>query len=179
MPENAEGKVTKHTLSGQTIAKLLGGKGIRYRLGEVFPDRVEIYAQSNRSGCRCPDCREKSTANHSSYQRNLQSLPIDGKRVTIHLIVRKYRCRNPGCGRRIFAEQLPGMTEERSRRTVKARTFLESLLLEVSSVKGAYLTRLNLWLEFSMPSVVMTNNVFSGKCSASAYLLIYLWTFRT
>lgn len=142
MPENAEGKVTKHTLSGQTIAKLLGGKGIRYRLGEVFPDRVEIYAQSNRSGCRCPDCQEKSTANHSSYQRNLQSLPIDGKRVTIHLIVRKYRCRNPGCGRRIFAEQLPGMTEERSRRTVKARTFLESLLLEVSSVKGAYLTRI-------------------------------------
>jgi len=68
---------------------------------------------------------------------------MNGKRVTIHLTVRKYRCRNPGCCRRIFAEQLSGITEKRSRRTVKAQSFLESLLLEVSSVKGAYLSRIS------------------------------------
>lgn len=140
MPENAEYKVTKHTISGQIIARLLGGKGIRYRLGEVFDDRIEIYAESNQGSCRCPECRQKSSSYHSSYQRRLQSLPIDGKRVTLHLNVRKYRCRNPGCSRTVFAEQLSGITEKKSRRTVKARTYLETLLLEVSSVKGAYLS---------------------------------------
>lgn len=143
MSEEAGIKVTKLSLGGQAIAKLLGGKHVKYDGGSICSGHIEIYGHSTEVRCRCPECHRESRSYHSSYMRTLRSLPMSGKPVIIHLAVRKYRCVNPSCPRRIFSGQVPELTESHSRRTVRAREFLERLLVEVSSVKGAYIAGLS------------------------------------
>lgn len=104
---------------------------------------IEIYGHSTEEHCRCPECHRESRSYHSSYIRTLRSLPLSGQPVIIHLSVRKYRCVNPSCPRRVFSGQVPELTEAHSRRTVQAREFLERLLVEVSSVKGSYIASLS------------------------------------
>lgn len=143
MSEEAGVKDTKLSLGGQAIAKLLGGKHVKYDVGLVRSGHVEIYGHSTDVHCRCPECHRESRSYHSSYIRTLRSLPLSGKPVIIRLSVRKYRCVNPSCPRRVFSGQVPELTEAHSRRTVQAREFLERLLVEVSSVKGSYIASLS------------------------------------
>ena len=37
--------------------------------------------------------------------------------VQIQVRVRRFRCRSPGCSRKVFGERLPGVAEARARRT--------------------------------------------------------------
>ncbi len=143
MSVEAGNKVTKLSLGGQAIAKLLGGKHVKYDGGSLHGDYIEIYGHSTEVRCACPECHCESHSYHSSYIRTLRSLPISGKPVIIHLAVRKYRCMNPSCPRRVFSGQVPGLTESHSRKTVYVKEYLERLLVEVSSVKGAYIAGLS------------------------------------
>ena len=143
MSVEAGNKVTKLSLGGQAIAKLLGGKHVKYDGGSLHDDHIEMYGHSTEVRCACPECHCESHSYHSSYIRTLRSLPISGKPVIIHLAVRKYRCMNPSCPRRVFSGQVPGLTESHSRKTVYVKEYLERLLVEVSSVKGAYIAGLS------------------------------------
>jgi len=143
MSEEAGNKVTKLSLGGQVIAKLLGGKHVKYDGSYLHGGHIEIYGHSTEVRCACPECHSESHSYHSSYIRTLRSLPLSGKPVTIHLSVRKYRCVNPSCPRQVFCGQVPELTEPHSRRTVHAKEFLERLLVEVSSVKGSYIAGLS------------------------------------
>lgn len=58
---------------------------------------------------RCPDCSWRSESHHSSYVRRLQDLPWQGLSVQIHLRVRRFRCRNRDCGRKVFTERVEGI----------------------------------------------------------------------
>src|SRR3989442_7880609 len=46
---------------------------------------------------------------HSHYVRRLQDLPWQGLSVQIHLRVRRFRCRNPDCQRKVFTERVEGV----------------------------------------------------------------------
>ena len=74
---------------------------------------------------------------HSSYSRSVSTLPIHGKKVEITAIVRRFRCRNPKCGKTVFTAQIEGLTERYSRRSVSARGFLRELLVPVPATVGA------------------------------------------
>lgn len=69
-------------------------------------------------------------------------LPSGGHRVSIVLEVRKFKCRNEDCIRKIFSERYPDYTKPYSRKTDRAVENLASILIEVSSRKGSYLTGL-------------------------------------
>jgi transposase len=76
---------------------------------------------------------------HSNYRRHLADAPISGRPVAIALQVRRFFCDNAGCRARTFAEQVPGLTTPRARRTGLLRTALEAIGLALAGRAGARL----------------------------------------
>ncbi|EFH79570.1 transposase family protein [Ktedonobacter racemifer] len=50
----------------------------------------------------CPLCQEPSRRVHSRYKRQWADLPCCGQSVRWIVEVRRFRCQNPGCSRKIF-----------------------------------------------------------------------------
>jgi transposase len=76
---------------------------------------------------------------HSRYQRRLTDLPWGRQAVRIHLTVRKFRCRNRACGRRIFTERLPDLVAAYGRHTHRLATALRAIGLALGGNTGARL----------------------------------------
>lgn len=58
------------------------------------------------------------------YERTVSDVPWAGRVVRMYLRVRRFRCANRECPRRIFAERLPSVVEPYARRTVRLREIL-------------------------------------------------------
>ncbi|WP_349956742.1 transposase family protein [Rhizobium sp. ZPR3] len=69
-------------------------------------EAISIDCRFRSTGGKCPDCRKASHRVHSRYERHLADLPWQGRAVTITLHVRRLRCSNKRCRRRIFAGTL-------------------------------------------------------------------------
>ncbi|MFQ6397566.1 transposase family protein [Nocardia sp. KC 131] len=87
----------------------------------------------------CPDCASQSWRVHSRYRRRLSDTAITGREVVIRLRVRRLFCDNSDCGRRTFAEQLPGLTARHSRRTAILQRLLCAVALALGGRPGALL----------------------------------------
>ena len=85
---------------------------------ERVDDRFLLYAHV-QSRARCPTCGKISRSRHSEYERRLQDLPWQGCAVELRLKVRRFRCRNPACSRRIFTEPLPAVARPHARQTTR------------------------------------------------------------
>jgi zinc-finger of transposase IS204/IS1001/IS1096/IS1165 len=83
---------------------------------ELTADRVLVRVLITRVP-RCTACKNSAVSYHSYYDRTLKDLPWQGRRVEVRLRVRRFRCRNAGCSRNIFAEQLPALAAPRARET--------------------------------------------------------------
>jgi hypothetical protein len=83
-----------------------------------------VEAQNLSTSAACPRCQVVSSARHSSYQRRLWDLPIQGRPVRITLTVGRWQCRNAECGQSIVTERLPGMVDPRARQTRRAAGIL-------------------------------------------------------
>jgi transposase len=53
-----------------------------------------VEARKLSTEAACPRCQVVSSARHSSYQRRLWNLPIQGRPVRITLTVGRWQCRN-------------------------------------------------------------------------------------
>ena len=78
-----------------------------------------ITAHATQATSICPDCGQHSARVHSHYRRVARDLPLVGRLVRLQLNVRRFRCSNEACPRRIFAERLPGLLPVQARRTVR------------------------------------------------------------
>lgn len=101
--------------------------------------RVRIEASTSGGGVCCPDCGVVSARVHSRYPRHLADAGIGGREVTVVLTVRRLFCDQPGCGRRTFAEQVPGLTTRHGRRTAPAAGVVESVAIALGGRAGARL----------------------------------------
>lgn len=68
-------------------------------------------------------------------------VPSGGRRVALCLRVRRFLCPVISCGRRTFAEQLPGLTRRYGRRTERLRSTLAAVGLALAGRAGARLAR--------------------------------------
>ena len=68
---------------------------------------------------QCPACGVISRSRHSSYMRTLRDLPAQGTPVIVHARVRRWRCRNLQCTRKIFVGRLPDLAAPFERRTTR------------------------------------------------------------
>lgn len=80
---------------------------VRIARTEVLPDELIIEARPRAATARCPDGHRRSRHVHSRYTRKIADRPSGERRVTVHLRVRRFRCRVARCPRRTFAEQAP------------------------------------------------------------------------
>lgn len=102
-------------------------------------DRITAVLQSQTQVAPCQACQVLSTHRHSQYRRTLQDLPWGHCALQLQLILRKFRCRNDTCPRRIFAEPISTIAAPRVRRTTAVSTLVEALGLRVSGADSARL----------------------------------------
>jgi transposase len=79
---------------------------------------------------------------HSGYQRTLADLSIGGGPVEIRLHVRRFFCDGSPCPAKTFAEQIPGLTMRRVRRTLPLRESLTHVALALAGRAGTRLAAL-------------------------------------
>ncbi|WP_289757590.1 transposase family protein, partial [Faecalibaculum rodentium] len=67
---------------------------VRYRIKDTV---VVFHIRSRKEELACPFCGSKSMHVHSTYQREIQDLPIQDKQVVLLVDTRKFFCYNPDC----------------------------------------------------------------------------------
>lgn len=102
--------------------------------GAEYDDNVfHLYASSSLDYGICPYCGHVSESVHSKYFRTVQDLSILGRRVVLHLEVRKFFCHNQDCRRKTFAEQPGDEVFRYRRRTCRCERMVARQGLSVSS----------------------------------------------
>ncbi len=75
----------------------------------------------------CPDCGSQSQRRHGCRQRRLQDLPAHGDRVTIALLVCRWRCLASACPRWTFSDHTPSIARPFARRTSRVGEIVDHL----------------------------------------------------
>lgn len=75
----------------------------------------------------CPDCGSQSQRRHGWRQRRLQDLPAHGDRVTIALLVCRWRCLASACPRWTFSDHTPSIARPFARRTSRVGEIVDHL----------------------------------------------------
>lgn len=95
--------------------------GVVVEDAEVAGGLVRVRVHARAGAAQCPSCRQESARVHSHYVRRLADAAIGGRRMVIMLTVRRLFCDDPGCGKRTFAEQVPGLTVRYAQDSAAAR----------------------------------------------------------
>jgi len=108
----------------------------------VASDRsIELEASTTSPDAACPVCRRCSTRVHSHYERRVADRGVGGRDVVIRLRVRRFFCGDPECPRRIFAEQVAGLTEPYRRSSTALRAMLVDIGLALGGRAGERMAR--------------------------------------
>lgn len=138
---------------------LLQLPGISINTVHIETSSIVINAQIKGKYGVCPLCGKKSHQVHSTYFRSLQDLSVFSKPVGIKLLIKKFKCSNHRCERKIFSQQLSSGFDRYSRRTKRANEQITQMSLEMSARKGSWISK-NIGLPVS-PSTCLR---LAGKC---------------
>jgi transposase len=114
-------------------------EGLHVERIELQGALLAIAVASARPFSCCPLCAQASSQIHSQYQRTLRDVPCGGRKVVLHLSVRKFFCRNPACARKIFTERLPAFVEPWARVTIRLFEEVQAIGLATSGELGTRL----------------------------------------
>lgn len=110
--------------------------------------RMWVMAHPIAPDAACSGRGQRSAKVHSRYARCLLDLPAHGRSVHVRVQVRRFRCGNAGCPRRIFAEVLdPAITQRAARRTARLDGVVHHLGLALGGRPAA---RIADWLMLSV-----------------------------
>lgn len=101
--------------------------GFRLSAVENREHELLIEAEAQEDASECPGCHGQSSSIHSHYLRKPRDLPSSGKAIRLVLSVRRFRCRNPDCPRKIFCERLPKVVSVSAQRTARLLAALQGL----------------------------------------------------
>lgn len=133
--------ISPHTLNQNLAALFYADWKIKIYRSEIQDSIIRLFAQIPGKRALCPLCFKNSYTVRSFYFRTLIDLPIVGKKVFILLKIRRFACKNVKCLKLIFSEQCNDITTPYSRRTERATGYLRQILIEISSNKGAYFSK--------------------------------------
>jgi transposase len=125
----------------EPLLSLLPG-GLAVDRVEVSSGLVTVHARSSDLTAHCPVCAMPSESVHGRYIRHVADLPLMGRIVSLSLQIRRFRCSQSGCPRRIFAERLSAAVPFRKRRTVRLAEVQRSLALGAGGELGSRLASL-------------------------------------
>lgn len=100
-------------------------------------DKIIFEMSSETSTAKCPYCGKASNRIHSRYQREVQDLPIQGKKAVLLVLTRKFFCDNDTCCKRTFSERHPFVDAngKRTKRLEKNILFTSSQLSSINASK--------------------------------------------
>src|SRR5579872_7505565 len=111
--------------------------GFQLTAVENHDNVLTIRAEAATVEATCPACQEKSSHVHSHYTRWPRDLPSSGQAIRLGLSVRRFRCRNSACCRKIFCERLPDVVNVSAQGTVRLSTTLSELGLVLGGEGGS------------------------------------------
>lgn len=93
---------------------------------------IIIHMHSISQECTCYKCGSHLIKHHGSHHRNVQDLPILGKRVKLDTQIFDYECINPSCAVSSVTETFDGFLSYNSRMTERLEDFICILAVETS-----------------------------------------------
>jgi transposase len=106
---------------------------------EVTETELFLSVRSTEPSAACTKCGAVSKRIHSSYLRYVRDTPIGLFIVWLRIKVRRFRCENPKCEWKTFAEQFPELVACRRRRTTRLLVQLSQICLALGGAAGARL----------------------------------------
>lgn len=103
--------------------------------------QIELKLASTTISAACTVCGHYSSSVHSHYTRKVLDLPWASNAITILLSVKRFRCRNDKCARKIFSESLVWLPAY-ARRTSRMAKVLAQIGYGLGGQAGAYLANL-------------------------------------
>jgi transposase len=113
--------------------------GLKLENAAIDADSVEFTLSSTSLPVTCPACEKQTARLHSHYGRKVADLPWGGRRVRLMLNVRKFRCPEKRCPRRVFTERLPDLVETYARKTTRLHEVLELVGFALGGKAGSRL----------------------------------------
>ena len=102
----------------RTKSKWSPGPGVKI-LGVALTDDEWVVSAAGSAIGICPDCGRRSQSRHGWSNRSLQDLPVQGKPVTVKLLLSRWRCSYHKCERQTFTDRLPTVAAPYARRTTR------------------------------------------------------------
>lgn len=134
-----QGKLTDNgfgTDEVQTIYRLEMDARAFFDFGDIMPEWMQLQNierdskemrftwASSSNIAKCPNCHHESTSRRGDFDfKKVQDTPRDGMAVYHDVTVNKYNCGNPDCSTEIFAERVPSLVGENSRKTYRFITY--------------------------------------------------------
>ena len=111
-------------------------ENLAYVEHNIVGGHIVVLVESNRDEVACPYCGRSSARVHSTYERSFQDLPIQGKKVYVNIINRKYFCENRDCPNTTFAESF-GCLKPKAKKSERLINEIMKISVEVSSVAAS------------------------------------------
>lgn len=106
----------------------------------IKDNAVIFHIRSSKKELACPFCGSKSTWVHSTYQREIQDLPIQDKQVILLVDTRKMFCRNQDCSHKTFSEVHP-FAAPRAKKTERLLKNIIHTSTQLSSLNASRLLK--------------------------------------
>ena len=145
---------------------------VAIRLECVRPsaDSITLVVRTFLPYNSCPCCHRNSGKVHSRYARRVADLPWQGVSVRLELHVRRFRCQNSLCTRRIFCERVPRVVAHYARKTVRLHAALELIGFALGGEAGARPAR-ELGLTVSPDTLLRRLRLASQKETSTARIV--------
>ena len=107
----------------------------------IIKDSEVIFKISSaKLEMRCPYCGELSRKVHSTYQREVQDLPLQNKKTILLVKTRKFICSNPACSKKTFSERLP-FVDTKGEKTYRLENSIIYTSTQLSSINASKILR--------------------------------------
>ncbi|SHE54182.1 Transposase [Mariniphaga anaerophila] len=106
---------------------------------EFKPPIIHIYASLSGKRAKCPECKKYSHSVHDRYERRITDLPVFQYHSRIILTIRKFKCRNDRCKRKVFTEQNDNILPY-ARRTERVTRLLSDIAIDMPTGSGHVLS---------------------------------------
>lgn len=142
MCENVFCKGSETIFTNKAFRMLTGLRHYKLLDTEMYDGSVSVKVSSKLSYAKCPVCGRRSHSIHSHYERHLLTLPMYDRAMHITFVARRFRCRNPDCECKRFAEQPSDLVSRYCRRTTNLNQQLTKMSVQMSAMRCEAISRL-------------------------------------
>lgn len=116
--------------------------GLRLDDLAVTPTMAVARITATTPSAPCPLCHTPSDRVHRHYRRTIADLPGHDRPIVLRLLVRRFRCVNPGCAQVIFCESLSALLDAHAPTTTRMAEAHRAIGFALGGEAGARLAEL-------------------------------------